>query len=393
MDSTGVQKSDICGSEGLPRETIPCTVATRMKSGSLRKLLLIVLALVVIGGLAYRYRGAFDWSALADSIRHANHGLLLISLAGIYVAYAIRAWRWTRFCRYLGQAHFWRVYRATLSGFAAIFLLGRAGEPIRPILIARQERIPISSMFGIYVLERLFDMASTAALLGVSLLAFPHLVLGGRGDTGWLRTAGTVLLVGLVGAIIFMVYFRFHGAEFLDRKLAGWRSAHGWRARVAGLLAGFSQGLQAIRTFGDLGAAIVSSAVHWTLVVFIYLWISNAFGGRLSELDFPAAMFVLGCTMVGSTVQVPGVGGGSQAATFVAFTRFFGVEREPALATALTLWLITFAGCTLAGIPLLIREGLSVGKLRQLAREEKEAEAAGGHLPDSVSAPKGTPPQ
>lgn len=342
-----------------------------MKSGSLRKFILILLALVIVGGLAYRYRNTFHWSALGDAIRHANHALLLLALVGIYAAYAIRAWRWTRFCRYLGPTHFPRVYNATLSGFAAMFLLGRAGEPVRPILIARQEKLPISSMFGIYVLERLFDAAATAALLSLSLLVFPHLVLGGRGDTAWIRTAGTFLLAGLIGAIIFLVYFRFHGAELLDRKLSGWKTSRGWRKKIAGLLAGFSQGLQAIRTFGDLGAAVLSSAAHWVLVVFIYLWISNAFGGRLGELDFPAAMFILGCTMIGSTVQVPGVGGGSQAASFLAFTRFFGVESEPALATAITLWLITFAGCTLVGIPLLIREGLSVGQLRQLARSEK----------------------
>ena len=42
--------------------------------------------------------------------------------------------------------------------------------------------------------------------------------------------------------------------------------------------------------------------------------------------------------------------------------------------------MITFAGCTLAGIPLLIHEGMSVGELRQLARAEAEAEEAGKHI-------------
>jgi hypothetical protein len=36
------------------------------------------------------------------------------------------------------------------------------------------------------------------------------------------------------------------------------------------------------------------------------------------------------------------------------------------------LWLVTFAGCSIAGIPLLIREGVSLGKLRELAEHEKE---------------------
>jgi hypothetical protein len=83
-------------------------------------------------------------------------------------------------------------------------------------------------------------------------------------------------------------------------------------------------------------------------------------------------LLVLAFTMVGSAVQLPGVGGGSQLACFLAYTTIFGVEKEPAAAAAILIWLITFAGCSLAGIPLLIHEGLSLGELRRLAEQEEE---------------------
>ena len=35
-------------------------------------------------------------------------------------------------------------------GFACVFLLGRAGEPIRPALIARKDSISTPRMFGVY---------------------------------------------------------------------------------------------------------------------------------------------------------------------------------------------------------------------------------------------------
>ena len=60
----------------------------------------------------------------------------------------------------------------TLAGFSAIFLLGRAGEPVRPMLISRKDKIPIADTFGIYALERLFDTASTAILAAIGLLIF-----------------------------------------------------------------------------------------------------------------------------------------------------------------------------------------------------------------------------
>jgi uncharacterized membrane protein YbhN (UPF0104 family) len=145
------------------------------------------------------------------------------------------------------------------------------------------------------------------------------------------------------------------------------------------LFRGFSEGLQAIRTASDLFAATAYSLVHWALVAMVYLWVSHSFGGRLAEIDFSGAMLVLTFTMIGSTLQLPAIGGGSQAASFLAFTLIFGVEKEPAAAAAIALWLVTFAAVALVGVPLLIREGWSMGELRRLARAEAEAEAAGTH--------------
>jgi glycosyltransferase 2 family protein len=346
-------------------------------SAWLRKLLVALLVLVVLGALVYRSRGAITLVGFRWRI-----SLLLLSVATIYTCYAIRALRWVRFSRYLGRPTFVNVFTSTLIGFTTLFLLGRAGEPIRPLLIARKDRLPVSGTFGIYVLERVFDTGSTALIVIVSLLAFPATLSTGGASRAWearARSTVLVLLAGLLAAMIFLVYFRLHGAKALERWLAGWHTAKGWRLRLAGLFQGFSEGLQAIRTASDLFAATAYSLVHWALVAMVYLWVSHSFGGRLAEIDFSGAMLVLTFTMIGSTLQLPAIGGGSQAASFLAFTLIFGVEKEPAAAAAIALWLVTFAAVALVGVPLLIREGWSMGELRRLARAEAEAEAAGTH--------------
>jgi hypothetical protein len=38
------------------------------------------------------------------------------------------------------------------------------------------------------------------------------------------------------------------------------------------------------------------------------------------------------------------------------------------------LWFISFAVCSLAGVPLLIREGWSLGELRRMAKSEEASE-------------------
>jgi hypothetical protein len=73
---------------------------------------------------------------------------------------------------------------------------------------------------------------------------------------------------------------------------------------------------------------------------------------------------------------LPGVGGGAQVATFVVLTLVFGIDKEPAAAVSIVVWLIGFAACCLAGIPLLFHEGLSMGELRRITKEEeRESEA------------------
>ena len=113
------------------------------------------------------------------------------------------------------------------------------------------------------------------------------------------------------------------------------------------------------------------SVLHWIGVALIYLWISQRLGGTLGSITLGDALLVMAFTIVGSAIQFPGVGGGSQLACFLAYTTIFGVEKEPAAAAAILIWLITFAGCSLAGIPLLIHEGMSLGELRRLAKQEE----------------------
>jgi len=399
----------------------------------LRQILLVLLAVIVAAGLVLRFRGAiglegFSWHRLAAAMRGTRPGPLLLSVAAIFAAYAVRALRWIRFSRTLplavegspslvarvplrrlsglavrqagatdprtgrvGAFRFARVYSATLMGFAAIFLLGRAGEPIRPLLIARKDKMPVAGTFGIYVLERIFDLASTLVIAALGLLVFSP-VPGGEASKALLataRTTGFLLLAGLAGLAALLIYFRFRGARVLERRLEIWRTRRGWRRRAAGFFTGFGEGLQAIRTFGDFFAAVSYSAAHWLVVAAIYLWVPHGFGGRLGELDFPGALVVLAFTMAGSTLQLPGVGGGAQVASFIAFTAVFGVEKEPAAAASIVLWLVTFAASSLAGVPLLIREGWSMGGLRRLAQAEAEAEAAGTHVsvPNSGDSP------
>ena len=358
-------------------------------NSTLKKSLGLIGALIVIALLLYHERNSamlagFSWQKLGASLANVKYGLLALALGTIFVSYALRAARWVGFSRYMGKARFWNVYGATIMGFTAIFLLGRAGEPVRPLLIARKDRLPVGDSLGVYVLERIFDAGATVVLAACALLAMPRSSLAGAGQQSSAllrdaRMAGWALFGGLVVLIVLLVYFRMHGAKALRTRLQHWHKRKGWRGRVATLIDGFSEGLQAIRSTKDLFAAVSYTAIHWLVMAVVYLWVIHAFGSRGGELEFRGAMLVLAFTMVGSVVQLPTVGGGMQLSTFLVLSVIFGVEKEPAAAIAIMIWIITFAAVTIVGLPLLIREGWSMGALRRLAHEEGVQEERGKH--------------
>jgi hypothetical protein len=97
---------------------------------------------------------------------------------------------------------------ATMIGFTAIVLLGRAGELVRPYLIAQKERVPFPSQVAAWVLERIYDLLMVLVIFGFrsgqSSLghpasearpghAVPHRRLGDRDHRGGVCI---VLLVG-----------------------------------------------------------------------------------------------------------------------------------------------------------------------------------------------------
>ena len=134
--------------------------------------------------------------------------------------------------------------------------------------------------------------------------------------------------------VAFLVYFRFHGAAWLARKIEASLVARRLaRETCSRLLEGFSDGLRGIRTLGDLAALVGYTALHWFLVACCYLLIVHAFGGSSPRSRFANVILVLAFSLFGSAIQFPGVGGGAQIATFLALTVIsaWNPGRQPSL--------------------------------------------------------------
>ncbi len=95
---------------------------------------------------------------------------------------------------------------------------------------------------------------------------------------------------------------------------------------------------------------------------------------HLSSLDLPHVLLLMGFSMVGSVVQLPAVGGGSQLAVISALQVVYGIPPELALSCGILLWLVTFMSCIPVGLTAAHREHLSLRKLSKASHEEEADE-------------------
>ena len=173
--------------------------------GRLRRVFIALLILAGLVALAYQSRhkihlADFTWKKFIDSVGQANIWLLLLALSRFTGVTRIRAVRWQRFCRYLGPTNFLNTFTGTLMGFAAIFVLGRAGEPVRPLLLGPQGAPAGRRACSEYsFLERFCDFAAAAVLACLSLLVFPNRLSDAGADMDWVDSARNGALVAAAG--------------------------------------------------------------------------------------------------------------------------------------------------------------------------------------------------
>jgi uncharacterized protein (TIRG00374 family) len=103
---------------------------------------------------------------------------------------------------------------------------------------------------------------------------------------------------------------------------------------------------------------------------------------HLSDLDVGHVLLLMGFSMVGSVVQLPAVGGGSQLAVISALQVIYGIPPELAVSCGILLWIVTFMAVIPVGLVLAHREHLSLRKISHEAQAEEalEHQASGFRL-------------
>ena len=342
-------------------------------------LLIVAAILVVLFYLQFRQYQNFPWDkfrAVSTSLFYepARLAKLLIATALIYSTYWLRALRWKVFMRPMKQVSVASVLPAQFIGFTGLALLGRPGEFVRPYLIGKKHGLTFASQLAVWSVERIFDMGAFAILFTVALLKLaPELQNMGHGQVLKLQRGSYILIAGIACAA-FGIYLlrtqRERFSRFVDSRLVHGKLGHS----IGRKLVAFADGLDTIHDLPSFLQIAGLSLSIWFVISLCYLFILHAYPDAiLSNLSFRAVFFIIAGSMVGSLLQLPAVGGGSQLATITVMNRVLGVNETYATSAGIILWLITFASVIPVGLVLSHRERISLRAVSEESETEVKA--------------------
>jgi glycosyltransferase 2 family protein len=332
---------------------------------------LLLGALLAAALLAWFFRG-IDWSALGQALRTARPvpllGLVLVTIG----VYSVRAWRWGDLLAPLGRVGYADLFSATMVGFASGLLVPRAGELLRPWLVSRRHPIPTSAGFATIIIERLVDLITVLVLFALYLFVLPTPAAQVEGRLmQLLKVGGAATGAGAVAVLAFLLALHANADRvvgFVERLLA---RAPRWLAEPLGrILHAFSAGLAVLRApAGHLAKIGLQSLVVWLLIALgFYL---NHLAFRI-DLPFHATFLLIAFLVVGVAIPTPGTVGGFHAFYLIALSEVYGIDRATAAAAGIAAHALTNLPVLVFGLALLGREGLSLGRVAEVTRDEQK---------------------
>jgi len=320
----------------------------------------VVVIGLAVGLLAVFLRNA-DLGRVWASVTAARPDYLLLALAITSATFVLRAERWQYLLGPLGPTRFSTVFRTTVIGFAASAVLPtRAGEVIRPYLLARREGLSATAAFATIVVERILDLIAVLLLMGAFLIWFdPGLESRDSAVFRAIRFGGLVMApvaIGTLAAMFFMAGHpeRLHAWVLKAESILPSRLA----AMIARLARTFAEGFAVLRSPGRLVAALAWSIVLWIAIAGGIWSVSVAFG---IAMPFTGAWLMLAPLVVGVAVPTPGGVGGFHEAYRIGATGFFGADNDIAVGAAIVLHAISVGPVIIVGLLFIVQDGLKLG--------------------------------
>jgi hypothetical protein len=344
--------------------------------------LLFLLAILII----WFFGRNLDWAEVNRSLRKANVYYLALAVVIISFGYWLRAKRWQVLLSPITESSMKELFATTTVGFAAVFLVGRMGEIVRPMwLPMRDKRVRASAALVTLMVERILDFASLISFFAFNLIWFTP-PPGREQDFAFVETTGWIIFAIIFSSIGLLVVYAKVSKQFIlmAEKVLQIRFVPKKLARVTMSL--LRQLASALNILHDKKQSML--AIFWTLA----LWFSIALPTWLVLMAFQLpltltdALFIMGFAAFSSVIPTPGGAAGAFHTATAGSLIFLGIGREESAAVAIVMHLVYFAPALIFGFYYFLHGDLSLSGFRQmLDLSEHPVEQAVSEISDDTN--------
>lgn len=325
-----------------------------------------------------------DWKLVRESLARADAFYITLSVLIICIGYFLRAIRWQVLLAPITASSLRELFATTTVGFAAIFLVGRAGEIVRPMwLPMRDRRVRPSAALVTLGLERIFDLAALVCFFALNLIWFdpPN---GREREFEYVEAAGFAMLAAVVAAFVGLaLYQRKHSAviALLERLTSRQWFPRRLRRVILSVMEKLAGALAVMKDGRELFMVSFWTFLLWAAIALPTWLVLLAFD---LPITFGDSLFIMGFAAVSSVVPTPGGAAGAFHTATAASLLFLKPEIrvEDAAAVSIAMHLVYFAPALIFGVYYFVHGDISVERLRSLLSSEHAVEEIESESPD-----------
>ena len=292
---------------------------------------------VVVGALAVAvWRAPLSWSDVGERIRHAHPLPYLAALGVCYVSLALRAARWQVLLRNAGErCSLAPLLGCLLGSFAVNCLLpARVGDLLRAYLVRRRERVPAAKTFGTIVVERVIDLLTVLALVGLAAALSLR-----RGAGHGVGVAVVLSLLAGAAGVALLVMMHTGGLDRLTGHLP---------PRARRLYEGFRVG--SLGALGRWRIVLLMTLGIWMLDTVRFGLVAAAVGEAARLGPARILLVTLIAALLSTTPFLPGGLGAVESGVVLVLTSVAGLGAGPALSIVLLDRGITYGSVVVTGL-------------------------------------------
>ncbi|MEO2169682.1 MAG: lysylphosphatidylglycerol synthase transmembrane domain-containing protein [bacterium] len=329
-----------------------------------------ILVSLIISAVAVWYSVAdVEFGRFVEDFADASFLWVLPMVFSAVLAMVLRAWRWREILTTLAPLKKTPVFDATNIGFMGNMILPlRAGEVLKPLVVAHAGEISAPAAFASVALERICDMLMLGILGVVAVVLVPQ---------GEFLRAQLPAMLAVVGGVLVILVVTVYLSDWLEQQF-DWIAdrlpaffAHIVREGGRGglqALSGLSQPRMFVRVLG--------------LSLLVWLAAAGGFMAAAMALHIDAPLVALGiatAVVVAVAVSIPSAPGfigvfwaGSEIALSL-----FGVDKSMGFTFGVLNWIVQMGVICSMGLWSMSRLKLSLSDLRRGAQSD-EAETEVG---------------